>query len=200
MAPRIKWSRDLIDAHVNQCMATLGVSRMPSANEMRKAGYSKVACAIARRFGFEAYANLRGLQLKPCTSRMGWKWEEVFATMAESRGFSVERSQRVKSPWDVKVNNLTVNVKAANASLNKAVQRTQWTWRVGLNEHSCDLYALFAIAPGGLSHDLYIVDAAEMPLTCRTMMALDTKNKDRWPAFQRDAASGDTTGSPPHPF
>ena len=113
---RRRWTDKIMITRLRE-VAAQEDGMMPSARMLRKHPDGNGLCGRIRSVGgFDKAAELAGLPLRASCTRKGWEWEEWFACQAESRGADVERRERVKSPWDVKVNGQTVEVKCSEYS------------------------------------------------------------------------------------
>ena len=174
---RESWSESKVSAALT---AAASDGRMPTVRELREMPRGNALAVAARRYGpktMDGWADALGLSRRNHDSRTGWDWEQWFSDQAESRGFSVVRSTRVKAPFDMMIGTRRIDVKVAFGAF--LANGWQWTWRVGKAVHTCDLYALIA-ARADAPPRLFIVPAAEVPLTCTTHRRRYNVFQDRW--------------------
>lgn len=153
---------------------------MPTTSELRLKQGGNALVLAAHRYGpktMDGWADLIGLTRREHASRTGWNWEQWFAHQAESRGFSVDRSTRVKAPFDMQIGSKRIDVKVAFGAF--IANGWQWTWRIGKQAHVCDLYA-FVAALSDAPPRLFIVPAATVPFTCTTHRSRYNEFEDRW--------------------
>jgi len=174
---RESWSEDKVAAGL--LAATTG-GQMPTTRELRRLPRGNALSGAARRYGpktMDGWADMLGLSRRDHASRTGWNWEQWFADQAASHGLTVDRSTRVKAPFDMMVGTRRIDVKVAFGAF--VANGWQWTWRIGKAAHTCDLYALIA-ARADAPPRLFIVPAAEVPLTCTTHRRRYAAFQDRW--------------------
>lgn len=122
------------------------LGRMPSNQELLQQGLSDLANQISKRGGFLAWAKRMGVTRSLSDSDTGWSGEIALAKVLERRGFNVLRMDAVKSPYDLRLNNvLRVDVKSANYAQYGA--SAGWFYRVG-KEPQADIMALYQLDTG----------------------------------------------------
>lgn len=144
---RIRWTEEEIAKRLASSVEDLNLTRMPTASELRQLDHGNaLACAITRNGGLDHWASRLGLKPAEHASRKGWKWEDWAGDLLEGLGgMNVQRSRRVKNPWDLMVNGFSVDVKYAKCSIQSG--GAQWTWRV-TNKHPSDFLLLVALDAG----------------------------------------------------
>lgn len=108
---RTRWDNALIERKLSQHIADL--NRMPSANELRRVGANDLACAIARRGGFYSWQKKMGVAGKDSGTHRGQRWERWAAGAIAQRTRMAVTSQTTKSPFDLDVCGVAVDVKSA---------------------------------------------------------------------------------------
>ena len=166
MARRTRWTDELVEERVRRVVASLGLHRMPTRNEILQCGDGPLTSKISRTLGFDGWADKLGLARAMHDSRRGWEWEVWFAEMAESRGHNVIRAERRNSPWDLRINGRTVDVKMATG--RDYGHGMQWTWRIA-TKHRCEVYVFIAIEAGKPPR-IYIAPDSLVPKTCASLL------------------------------
>lgn len=172
---RTYWTDDMVAARLLE-IAEGGV--MPTVREMtERTGSHSLASQVSQSVGgVEAWADRLGLRLAEHASRKGWRFEAWVASQARLRGYDVVESHRVKSPWDLMINGLTVDVKVANGK--EHANGTQWTWRIA-NKSRCDLYVLVGQTPD-MPPFVLVVPEHDAPRTCATARLGARGHLGRW--------------------
>lgn len=180
---RISWTEPMVEREIRRALRRLGLARMPTARELTEIGMGPLTNQIARRGGFDAWADRLGLLRSEHASRVGWAWEEWVAREASQRGMAVEKRGRVKEAYDLRIGGKTVDVKVANGA--RIAGGTQWTWRNGRAAHVVEFYVLIGLEDG-MPPVVFVVPASAMPLTCATTRkgpasyGKRAEWKDRW--------------------
>lgn len=181
---REQWSRYRIDSEIRRFIARAGLSRMPTARELRVAGEKLLATEIPRHGeSYDSTADRLGIARADHSSRRGWEAEEWFAGLARDRGLAVVARDRVKAPYDLTVSGVRVDVKYARGA--QIANGPQWTWRIAKDAHVASVYA-FVADLSDREPSLLLVPAHVVPLTCATCR-LGGKYwawKDDWSVFQ----------------
>jgi hypothetical protein len=110
-ARRTNWTDALVAERLQKHVERLG--RMPTASELRQVGDNALGVQISRRGGFRHWAEQLGAERKPSETLMGRDWEEHESDWFAALGFNVKR-MTVKSPYDLRVDQWRVDVKAAH--------------------------------------------------------------------------------------
>ena len=141
---RKSWTEQKIAAELSAVIAVDGM--MPSNNRLKQLGRSDLANQVSRRGGFLDWAKRLGAQRGQSDSDTGWDGEIALAGKLTIRGYTVERMQAVKAPYDLKVNGaLRIDVKSANYAEYGACKG--WFYRVG-KEAQADVLALYQLDTG----------------------------------------------------
>ena len=127
-------------------MVAAGTAVMPSNSELRSLGRNDLAIQIARRGGFLQWAKRLGLTRKASDSDTGWGGEKDLAEKLTKAGFIVTRMDKVKSPYDLSIeNSVRVDVKSARYAEYGACRG--WFYRIAKNPQA-DVIALYQIDTG----------------------------------------------------
>jgi hypothetical protein len=154
---RTRWTEALLVSRIN---AVVGDSkRFPTNSHLVEIGQGDLSNQITKRGGFIYWANRLGIERDISDSDIGWEGEKRAHTLLEARGFSVIRSERVRWPFDLLVNNsLRVDVKTASYAAYGA--STGWFFRIGKSPQA-DLIALYRSD----KDDMYLIPWYHVPKT-----------------------------------
>lgn len=135
----MKWTDELIKEHLLESIKILGLTRMPTANELKRIGRNDLHCKVSRTKKYSGWADELNLKLSRCETRIGNEYEVIVGEHLESLGFKVEQMS-TKHPYDLYVDgHVKIDVKVANKY--RSVSGSEW-WTFNLEKEypSCDIY------------------------------------------------------------
>lgn len=128
-----RWTPELIESEVRLVAQNIG--HFPSNTELREMGRNDLACAITKRSGgLLELAKRLGMERAASDSDFGWAGEESVAAELRRRGFTAERTNGVRAPFDILVNDIVrVDVKNARFASYpcKSGSCDGWFYRLG---------------------------------------------------------------------
>lgn len=137
--PMNYWTEENLHAALLPICAGSGI--FPSNSDLVKLGRGDIANQITRKGGFVAWAERMGFRRKDSESDKGWGGEKECLEILTKLGFSVSKSERVRSPYDILVGGcVRVDVKTARYAEYGPCRG--WFYRVGKIQTS-DLLMLF---------------------------------------------------------
>lgn len=140
-----RWTHKDICNEVYRVMESLGIDRMPSANECRLVtGSWALSNAITRRGGFEWLSKHMGLSRKECQSKLGLHGELKIKSILEEMGYKVEK-MKGSHPYDLLINeNVKVDVKTSK--LYKSGKGwNSYSFNLEKANPTCDIYVFVCI-------------------------------------------------------
>lgn len=139
MENRTFWTGDLIAEEITKSMEILGISRMPTASELRSLQRNDLHCKISKTKKYSGWAQHLGLRMRSSETRTGQEYEEKVAGELRDLGYYVEITS-TKHPYDLLVEGcLKIDVKVANAYMLRGQSRIH-TIALAKTEPTCDLY------------------------------------------------------------
>jgi hypothetical protein len=165
--PSKKRSNEECEAELLGVAASIG--RMPSNSYLLQSGMSWLSNWIARNGGFVEVAARLNLQREHSDSDTGWQGEKEVQAILECNGFEVQRSQQVKSPFDLLIDGVVkVDVKTSSLTTRQNSQSggsvTGWFYRIGKMPQA-DIVALFCMD----SKDIFLIPWNQLPHTNVTL-------------------------------
>jgi len=140
-----------LDAECESELLTIAssIGKMPSNSYLSQSGKGWLSNWVARHGGFVEVASRLNLKRDHSDSDTGWHGEKEVQSILEKNGFYVDRSQQVKSPFDLLVNKLVkVDVKTSSMTTCHNSQSggsvTGWFYRIGKIPQA-DIIALFCM-------------------------------------------------------
>lgn len=129
-----RWTPELIESEVR--LVTQNIGHFPSNTELREMGRNDLACAITKRGGgLIGLAKRLGMERMPSDSDFGWAGEESVATELRRRGFTAERTNGVRAPFDILVNGIVrvdvKNARFASYPMKGGSSCDGWFYRLG---------------------------------------------------------------------
>jgi len=158
---RTTWDDSKIAAHIGSIAGSLG--RMPTNTELVSMGRGDLANAITKRGGFLVWAEKLSLSRIYSDSDFGWDGEKAVADILESQGFHVERSSKVRWPFDLLLSGF-VRLDVKTAKQRTYGQVTGWFYRIG-KVPQADFVALHQADTG----DIYYIPWALCPTSNVTL-------------------------------
>ncbi len=154
---RKKWSHALVESELLSVISQL--KRFPSVSDLKELGKNDLSCAMQRRGGQFYWSEIVGVSRQHSDSDFGWSGELKAAQMLRDRGFSVEKAESLRSPYDLIVNKtVTIDVKVANRAKYGACDG--WFYRIGKSP-TCD----FIMLTRADVHDCFIIPSSIAPKT-----------------------------------
>ena len=133
------WTDEKLHQELIQICAGTGV--FPSNQDLIKLGRQDLSNQIVRRGGFIAWSKRLGYRRKESDSDKGWDGELKCIKKLAELGFKAEKTDRVRSPYDILVNEcLRIDVKTAKYAEYGACRG--WFYRLGKNLNA-DLIMLY---------------------------------------------------------
>lgn len=179
MARRTRWSESLIETRLLVHVDDLG--RMPSCRELaEREGDHRLATAIVRYGGYVAWAKRLGVRLKESETRTGRIWEDHEERFFLEAGFKVIR-QRHRTPYDLLVNDLRVDVKSATWSDYEVVSGFVFA---GLKRGvDCDVFDLVCVNDDEVSHR-FVIPAKDVEVVTITISPRVIAGSGKWSRFE----------------
>lgn len=179
-----KWTDDLIKKELLVAIDEFG--RMPSARELKGSDRGGLACAISRHGGYRSWAKKLRVGLKGTETHRAHAWETREVEFFRGHGFDVEQ-QGVKSPFDLLVGKVRVDVKSAtwtSYEVNDGRNAVQGYVFGNLKRgQDCDVFDLICVA-GRSVVARFLVPAAEAQVTTLTITPLTLEGKGKYSRFR----------------
>ena len=195
-----KWTDDLIKQEVLRVKEGLEISRMPTRKECSDfTGNDGLSVAVMRRKGgWYQLARDLGLPVKECETTLGKSYEIKIAELLEKMGHSVERMSQ-NFPYDLLVNDcVKVDIKASH--LYKGKMGSFYTFRIGKDYATCDIYVLVSLNDNNEIAGIYVVPSSNVmrkkQISIGEFSSIYHRYKDRWDfineytSFQRRISNG----------
>lgn len=165
--PSKKRSNEECELELKNIALCLG--KMPSNSYLLQSGMGWLSSWITRNGGFVKVASKLDLQRDHSDSDTGWQGEKEVQSILEKNGFTVQRSQQVKSPFDLLIDGLIkIDVKTSSITTRQNSQSggavTGWFYRIGKMPQS-DIIALFCMD----TKDIYLIPWNQLPHTNVTL-------------------------------
>lgn len=148
----ITWSDALIKEKILEVVSSLGLSEMPTRNQIR--GYfgdDKLTNKISKTLGYYGWADRLGLPIQNNDTRKGKLAEQLASDILAQKGYKVEQMLQ-NYPFDLLVNNtVRVDVKYAKLNVGK-----YFSYALRKKYPTCDIYMLVE-DHGGDDQRVYIV-------------------------------------------
>lgn len=172
-----KWSEKLVKNSIVGCMNHLGLSRMPTLDEMQGyTGDSSLSNAVSHYGGTRKFSKEIGTSLKTGDTINGWGAEKVVCNMLKKQGYRVERMSTGEN-FDLLVNEVVkIDVKSGRQYLLDRYKVT--TFGINNKHPHCDIYILVDYHGKKPCRTLFIPSVF---LSLSTTMSIGAKSKyDKW--------------------
>jgi hypothetical protein len=141
---RKTWTDDRLASELLKIANGSGI--MPTNSMLRQIKRTDIASQLTKRGGFIEWANRLGLTRELSDSDIGWDGEKELAKKLSDSGFDVTRMDRVKSPYDLCIENaIRIDVKSAKYAEYGVCKG--WFYRIAKNPQA-DVVALYQIDTG----------------------------------------------------
>lgn len=151
----IKWTNQLIKQHLLECIDTLQIKRMPTAQELKDLGRNDLHCKVSRTKKYSGWAAELGLALKESETKTGNEYEQHVKDIIGLRGFTVEK-MTTKHPYDLLVNgSLKIDVKVGKA--HRHFGSRAYTFNLSKKYATCDLYVCVALDEEGKVEKYFVI-------------------------------------------
>lgn len=142
----IEWTDKLVEEKIVECIRTFKLNRMPTNKECIKfMGTASLSCKISKTLGFGGWAKKLNLQIKDSCSKKGWAYEEIcvrdIKTILNKEGFLTP----VKSPYDIKVGGVRIDVKMSNLFYSKTQKYHCYTFNINDSNCGSDIYVFYCV-------------------------------------------------------
>ena len=157
-----KWTDEAIEHGIRQHAERVG--RMPTVPELRAANDNALAVVIGRRGGYRQWAERMGLPLSGGDTHRGQDAEAQLAAWLSARGYDVQR-QTTKAPFDLLVNGVRVDCKAAKFSAypeSKNPATAGYFFNVRKQPPTCDLFILCCMTSEWAIERRYFIPVGEV--------------------------------------
>ena len=140
-----KWTCELIEQKILECVKALGLNRMPSRNEIRDYyGNDCLTNKISKTFGYYGWAERLGLEMKDSDTQTGKTGEKMAKEWLESYGFDAKLMPQ-NYPFDLFVNGcVKVDVKYSHLYESPQNGFKFYSFRLEKEVPTCDVYILIA--------------------------------------------------------
>ena len=172
-----KWSEKLVKNSIVGCMNHLGLSRMPTLDEMKGyTGDSSLSNAVSHYGGVRKFSKEIGTSLKTGDTINGWVVEEMVYDMLKEHGYKVRRMTAGEN-FDLLVNDtVKIDVKSGKQYLLDRYKIT--TFGINNKHPHCDIYILLDYHNEKVGRVLFIPSVI---LSISTTMSIGAKSKyDKW--------------------
>ena len=151
---RTRWTDQLVEDKIKECMSILGILRMPTRQEIIDTVGNPVACKITKTLGYYGWAEKLGLPVKDSDSTTGRVGELLAKKKLEETGFIVDK-MTTKFPYDLLVGGIAkINVKYSRLYLGKS--GNFYSFNLENKTPVCDFYILITEAPDGRTRFLVV--------------------------------------------
>ena len=183
-----EWNEKKILDSIKEMVAETGQKTMPTHKEIFDFfGNYKLTNAMAKRKGTKYYADVLGLQIKDCESKMGEETEFYCAMqIREFLGLESESTHR-RHPYDLLVENaVKIDVKSARIFISKN-ETKYFTFNLEKPQQTCDIFVFYCMENGVPIRTLVIPSYV---LSGKTQLAIGSKSKydkyeNRWDLIQK---------------
>lgn len=177
-----KWNEEKILQEVKKVVAKTGQKTMPTHKELFDFfGNYKLTNAMAKRKGTKYYANILGLSIKECESKMG-EDNEFYCSIQINEILGLDSQKTApRYPYDLLVEN-SVKIDVKSAKLFKINNTQYFTFNLEKTHQTCDLYVFYCIENDVIVKTLIIPSYI---LSGKTQLSIGHKSKydkyiDRW--------------------
>lgn len=156
---RFLWNDSKIIECINKVVKALELKTMPTHTEMYEVyGDYRLSNAISKHGGTKKFADLLGLPIKNCESKLGEYYEIVCANEIEDKlGYCCEKT-KPRYPYDILVGNcVKVDVKAAKIYRTPTGSEFH-SFNLEKNHQTCDIFVCYC-----LDNDLQIIKTLVIP-------------------------------------
>jgi hypothetical protein len=144
---RKMWTEERVERELLECIKTLQIDRMPTADELKSLGRNDLHIKISRTRKYSGWAEYLGLSRKESCTLNGQNMEETMAEKLRQFGHEVER-MTTKHPYDLLVNG-TVKIDVKTGCAYDLRGSRVHTFGINKKSPTCDIYICTALNESG---------------------------------------------------
>lgn len=155
-----KWNDERIEKEIKNAMEGLNIKYFPTKRELDAFyGNTGLSNAIARGWGFRAWAMKLGFVAKDSAVKLGNAWEYRIMDYMTSKGYDVEK-MNYKHSYDLLINEfIKVDVKTSKPMTDQARYHT---FDLGSNKHHCDVFIFVVLDENEQIERLLIIPSSDI--------------------------------------
>lgn len=139
-----QWNADLIEKGIKDVMRKARISCFPTHSLIKEVtGSNALSNAISKHGGSRYWAEKLGLEIKPCESKFGERFELLCMEKLQELGFKCEKMP-VRYPYDLLVDDcIKVDVKSGNLCHGKTGDF--YTFNLEKKNPTCDIFFCYCL-------------------------------------------------------
>lgn len=183
----IKWTDELILSELNKMITELKLSTFPTHTEMFDFfGNYKLSVKITKSGGTKKWADIVGLPIKNCESKMGDDFENICMQKLIDFDFDCEK-MKPRYPYDLTANgNIKIDVKSGFTVKNE--NGRYFTFNLEKRNPTCDIYVLYCLNGDKSIYKTFIIPSVFVNGRTQLSMGITSKKYDkfinRWDYFK----------------
>lgn len=182
-----RWNDENIENAIKEVMEIAKIDVMPTHTTIFSVtGNYGLTNAIRRHGGSRYWAEKLGLEIKPCESEIGFKYECECMNFLTELGYDCELT-KVRYPYDIILNNnIKIDVKCGN--LYRGIQGNYYTFSLEKSKPTCDVYVCYCVKDNK-KQKVYVIPSCV--LSSKTQLSIGEKRSkydkyiDNWKILKK---------------